>query len=116
LGSYIPCDQIQTSELELTGANLAHLAGALRGLGYTITRETEDGLSFRKGSRYGSYDRASGSLEMNGRYSSETELRAIKVSYSRQIVGYAAKQFGWKLSDEKASTKKNVALSMKARK
>jgi hypothetical protein len=53
---------------------------------------------------------------MNGRYSSETELRAIKVSYSRQIVGYAAKQFGWKLSDEKASTKKNVALSMKARK
>jgi hypothetical protein len=124
LGSYIPCDQIQTSEVTLNSPHLALLKKALEGLGFTVTL-TGNSLSFRN-SQGISGTFANGSLKLRSRgslnirsqgyASSEIDAGTIKQAYSKELVGYAAKQFGWKLSEAKASAKRGVAFEIKARK
>jgi hypothetical protein len=103
----MPCDTIQTSELELKNPNIKLLMDALSQLGLNPQHDTQSGrISFRGGYWH------NGTLTTA---SYGVEAQDIKVAYSRQIVGYAAKQFGWKLQ-EAATTRNGVAMTLKAKK
>jgi hypothetical protein len=108
----MPCDTIQSSELELTNPNITLLMQALKELGLNPRLDSSrNAIYFRNGNWQ------DGTLTVTGNaYSNTTSAEEIKVAYSRQIVGYAAKQFGWKLEESKTTVRAGVAVALKAKK
>lgn len=106
----MPCDTIQTSEVDLKNPNMTLLMKALheKGLNPKLSQDGQS-ISFRGGTFQ------NGTLEIRSNIG--IEASEIKIAYSEQIVGYAAKQFGWKLEvDTKAKLRPGVARVLRAKK
>lgn len=97
----MPCDSIQTAQvnfnLDATDLNLLKLA--LEGLGYTVS-QVGSKLNF-----YLDRKQASGTWE-NGKFSArvygsadEFDVNEVKRAYSKEVVKYASKRFGWTLKE-----------------
>jgi len=95
----MPCYTIQQSHVEFLAksTDLTLLAEALRKLGFEVS-ELDDRLALRKQDsngyyRAGSYDRASGQLELESTW----DVNEIKRAYSERVVERQARKFGWQL-------------------
>lgn len=89
----MPCNTVQTTTLAFEAANLAHLAVAMKTLGFTvqlqptcITFTTPEGAT-------GTY--ANGRLTLFGAPLNVQQVQALKVEYSRQCVLATCKARGW---------------------
>jgi hypothetical protein len=104
----MPCDTIQTSEVDLKNPNMSILMQALHNKGLN-PRLSSDGQSIAfTGGTF-----KNGVIETRG----NLEASEIKIAYSEQIVNYAAKQFGWKVEvDKTAKLRPGVAMVLKAKK
>lgn len=109
----MPCDTIQTSSVELLHPNIKLLMDALTELDLKPTHQAESNrISFRGGT----WQNGKLTVRSNVYSGASVDAQTIKQTYSKQIIGYAAKQFGWKLSDTKAGVRKGVAFTIKAKK
>jgi hypothetical protein len=111
----MPCDTIQESTVELKNPNIKLLMDALTSLGLNPRHNAVNGrISFTNG-RF-----ENGQITLRSRSYEDNPLTAdaIKVAYSQQIVGYAAKQFGWKVEDVTAKTpaKRGVMATFRVKK
>lgn len=108
----MPCDTIQTSEVDLTNPNIKLLMDALHFKGLNPKLHDNNRITFRNGQF------ADGKLTIRSSgYGSTETAESIKIGYSEQIVRYAAKQFGWKLEvDKTAKLRPGVAMVLKAKK
>jgi len=95
----MPCYTIQQSHVEFLAksTDLTLLAEALRKLGFEVS-ELNDRLVLRKRDpngyfRLGSYDRATGRLEVDTTW----DVNEIKRAYSERVVDSQARKFGWQL-------------------
>ena len=93
----MPCDQIRTSEIDITmkPENKPYLLAALRGIGMTVVENGETvTFSNRNGVR-GSFE--NGKMVLTGsRYAVEGfSIDALKRGYSGQIVMAASQKIGW---------------------
>jgi hypothetical protein len=108
----MPCDTIQTSSLELKNPNIKLLMDALTKLGLNPRHNAQTGhIDFRNGSFQ------NGEITVRGAYGTEELAKTIKIEYSKSIVNFAAKQFGWSVRENTAAQKKKgVAASFIATK
>jgi hypothetical protein len=105
----MPCDTIQTSTIDLTNPNIKLLMEALHGKQLNPVLHQDGSITFRNGVF------KNGKITLKNR--GELTADQIKIAYSEQIVSYAAKQFGWKLTkDVTAKLRPGVAMVIKAKK
>lgn len=90
----MPCDSIQTSTVEFRPENGAFFKKALESLGYEV-REAEGVIEATKGF-YESVTLNDGRLEIGT--VSNVNVDTIKRAYSREIITFAAQEFGLELT------------------
>lgn len=97
----LPCWTIQSSEvsfdLEHTDINLLKLA--LEGLGYNVIQNKE-GLLFNKPGITGTYNATTGKINADVRSGLQLGVNEVKRAYSKEIVRFTAKKFGWSISGD----------------
>lgn len=91
----MPCDTIATSTVEFKSENSDFLKRALEALGYSVS-EANGAIHGRK-SYFESVIFENGSLTI--RSNSGIDANAIKRAYSREVVTFASKKFGWQLKE-----------------
>jgi hypothetical protein len=103
-GINLPCDTIQTSQvnfkMEVTNTDL--LKSGLEGLGYRVT-VTQRGLSFSKAGEQGTFENGQFNATIQrSRYSNseEFDVNAVKRAYSKEIIKYTSKRFGWAMEED----------------
>lgn len=89
----MPCDTIQTSTVEFRPENAAFFKAALQTLGYQVA-ELNGMIHATKGF-YESVTLNAGQLEI--KTVSNVTADSIKQAYSREIVTFAAQEFGFEL-------------------
>jgi hypothetical protein len=108
----VPCDTIQESSVELKNPNIKLLMDALTALGLQPVHDASRNYVTFRGGYY-----SNGELTVQGRYRTEAMAQKIKIEYSKSIVNFAAKQFGWAITENTtAQKKKGVAASFNATK
>lgn len=101
----MPCDTIQTSEIDLGKiGDWSLMQKALEEMGYRVTKNAE-GLLFGNG-RNGGKLYLDGRCELQGA-ATELSVNEIKRAYSTEAVKLASAKFGWKLAQ--TSDRKFVA-------
>jgi hypothetical protein len=107
MGSYIPCDQKITSDVELSTMNQDLVKAAIEDMGGYV--QTVGGRMYFQVPTYGQAWLEGSKLMLRENYGENRakELgNKIKVGYAKQVVMASAKKFGWTATVDKKDEKK----------
>lgn len=100
----MPCDSIQTNQIDFKIVNRETLVSVLKAMGFEHIAKNGEALDFYAGGQR--YQISRGQLVGYGNVGILADK--IKQAYSRQTVMQAAKRFGWSVEENKVTGKLNI--------